>query len=44
MECYDDGDVIETPEGNLVCRDGVFEGPNVDSPLPNDDPTRPVLS
>jgi len=31
---YEDGTVMETDEGNLVCHNGYWEGPNVDSPLP----------
>ena len=33
---YQDGDVIETEVGPIQCVDGTFEGPNVDSPLPDD--------
>jgi hypothetical protein len=45
-QVYDqDGDVIETEAGPIQCVDGTFEGPNVDSPLPDDTGgTRPVLS
>lgn len=32
---YESGDIIQTDAGDLVCNNGVWEGPNVDSPLPN---------
>ena len=34
IDWYEDGDVIETDAGNLVCHNGAWEGPNVDSPMP----------
>jgi hypothetical protein len=34
IEWYEDGDIIQTDDGDIVCRNGVWEGPNVDSPMP----------
>ncbi len=34
IDWYEDGDIIQTDGGEIVCRNGVWEGPNVDSPMP----------
>jgi hypothetical protein len=44
IQWYEDGDVIETEMGNIVCVNGVWEGPNVDSPMPGGGGPGPILA